>query len=369
MTQAQMDIAQTFCEFKNNTLICKGDWQLAQLAAIRAALQQHPQAINKIDLDQIQKLDTAGALFLIELQAKYPHAALVNISPQHQQILNWVSKFSAIEKPLPEQQKLSAIEALGRNSYFGALESFNFICFVGELFNYFINWWKNPKQILWRVIAKTIEQTGYRALPIVGLLSFLVGIVLAYQMGVQLQNYGANIFVVNLLGIALLREFSPLMTAIIVAGRSGSAFTAAIGTMKVNQEVDALQTLGISPVERLALGQILGLICAMPLLSMWSAITGIIGGMIMSKAMLGITFPVFLQQFEQVIKIKQLWLGLIKTPVFAGVIAGIGCFQGFRVAGGADSVGQQTTRSVVQSIFLIIVVDAFFSIVLSMLNA
>ena len=243
-----------------------------------------------------------------------------------------------------------------------------YLAFIGELSHYSLLWCLQPKRIHWQTIWQTVQRTGFDALMIVGLLSFLIGVVLAYQMGGQLQSYGANIYIVNLLGVSVLREFGPLITAIIVAGRSGSAFAASLGTMTVNQEIAALQTLGVSPTERLALGKIIGLVLALPLLVMWANFTAMLGGLIMAKAQLGISPTVYIQQFHATIGLKQFWLGMVKTPAFAAIIASIGCFQGFRVAGGADSVGQQTTRSVVQAIFLIIVADAFFSIVMSALH-
>jgi phospholipid/cholesterol/gamma-HCH transport system permease protein len=244
------------------------------------------------------------------------------------------------------------------------LHFFEFHSFIG-LALFTVKQWFQPKNIQWNSIFKIVEETGCKALPIIGLLSFLIGIVLAYQMGLQLKDYGANAYIVDFSGLAILREFGPLITAIIVAGRTGSAFTAQIGIMKINEEIDALKTFGLSPVERLVLPRIFGLLIAIPLLTVWADAFGIMGCMVMANGMLDLGYADFLARFQQVIELKTYALGLIKTPVFAVLIAQVGCFQGFQVGYSADSVGSQTTRSVVQSIFLIIITDAFFSVLYS----
>jgi phospholipid/cholesterol/gamma-HCH transport system permease protein len=193
----------------------------------------------------------------------------------------------------------------------------------------------------------------------------MIGVVITYQMGLQLKNYGANIFIVDLLGLAILREFGPLLTAIMVAGRTGSAFTAHLGMMKLNQEIDALNTMGVTPGELLLLPRIIGMLIVLPLITVWADIVGVFGGMVMSNNMLGITWYDFLHRFPKVIPLRALLVGLGKTPIFALLIASIGCFQGMQVKEGAASLGQNTTRSVVLSIFFIIVADAIFSVIFS----
>ena len=213
-----------------------------------------------------------------------------------------------------------------------------------------------------------IRSAGFDALPIVGLLSFLLGIVVAYQGADQLRQYGANIFVVDLVGLSMLREFAPLITAIIIAGRSGSAYAAQIGTMSVTEEIDAMRTLGIAPLEMLVVPKILALLIALPLLTVFADVLGVFGGMIMARAQLGVGFGEFLDRFVKAVSVTAYLIGICKAPVFAGIIAVVGCFQGFRTQGGADNVGRQTTRSVVQSTFLVIVADALFSIAFSALD-
>jgi len=220
----------------------------------------------------------------------------------------------------------------------------------------------------WRPLLAVLETAGAHALPIVGLLSFLMGLVIAYQGGVQLRNYGANIFVVELVALTMLRELAPLLTAIIVAGRTGSAFTAQIGTMRVTEEVDALATIGISPMALLVVPKLLGLMIALPLLALFADIAGILGGMVMAALMLGVAFPDFLDRLPMAVDLTSLFIGLGKAPVFAAIIALVGCYQGFQVGGSAESVGRQTTLSVVQAIFLVIVVNAVFSVAFSILG-
>jgi phospholipid/cholesterol/gamma-HCH transport system permease protein len=213
-----------------------------------------------------------------------------------------------------------------------------------------------------------IEETGLTALPIVGLLAFLLGVVLTYQGADQLKRFGAEIYTIDFLGIGFMREIGGLVTAIIVAGRSGSAFTAQIGTMRVNEETDAMRTIGLNTTEILVVPRVLGLMVALPLLTFFADVVGIVGGMVMTYFDLGITIPGFLRELESAITLKTLMVGLVKAPVFAFVIALVGCFEGMRVERNAASVGRLTTRSVVESIFLIIALDAGFSVLFSVLG-
>jgi phospholipid/cholesterol/gamma-HCH transport system permease protein len=226
----------------------------------------------------------------------------------------------------------------------------------------------HPVRLRWRTVFHHVQISGFDALAIVGLMSFLLGVVVAYQGADQLRHYGANIFVVDLVGYAMLREFAPLMSAIIIAGRSGSAFAAQIGTMVVTDEIDAMRTIGIDPTELLVLPRILALAIALPLLTVFADCTGVLGGMVMARGQLGIGFHEFAERFGREMQGSTLLVGLGKSLVFAIVIAVVGCFQGFRTHGSADSVGRHTTLSVVQAIFLVIVVDAMFSVIFNLLD-
>ena len=263
---------------------------------------------------------------------------------------------------------LTLIERVGKVT----VEIFNqlveMLSFVGETAIAIAKSIMQPKRIRWRPILFNIRTAGFDALPIVGLLTFLLGVVVAYQGAAQLRQYGANIFVADLIGLSMLREFAPLITAIIIAGRSGSAYAAQIGTMAVTEEIDAMRTLGISPQEMLVLPKIIALVIALPLLTVFADMLGVFGGMLMARQQLDVGFVEFLDRFVKAVSPTTFMIGVGKAPVFAVIIAIVGCFQGFKTKGGADSVGRQTTRSVVQSIFLVIVADALFSIAFSMLD-
>ena len=195
----------------------------------------------------------------------------------------------------------------------------------------------------WRMVANGIQVTGYDAMPIVALLSFLIGVVLAYQLGHQLVTYGANIYVVDISAMAILREFAPLITAIIIAGRTGSAYTAQIGTMMLNEEVDAIRTLGLSAQEMLVMPKLMALVISLPLLTVLADMFGIFGSMYMSKVMLDISYTDFIRRFGNVVELKVFFVGMVKTPFFALIISSIGCFHGLQVKGGASSIGYRTT--------------------------
>ena len=242
------------------------------------------------------------------------------------------------------------------------------LAFIGEVAIAAAGSLAHPARIRWRPFFFNIRSAGFDALPIVAVLSFLMGVVVAYQAADQLRRYGANLFVADLVGISMLREFAPLMTAIIIAGRSGSAYAAQIGTMAVTEEIDAMRTIGIAPLELLVLPKVLALMLALPLLTVFADVLGVLGGMVMAAAQLGVGFDDFLDRFSKAVSVTTLMVGVGKAPVFAAIIAMVGCFQGLRTRGGADSVGRQTTRSVVQGIFLVIVADALFSIAFSLLD-
>jgi phospholipid/cholesterol/gamma-HCH transport system permease protein len=213
-----------------------------------------------------------------------------------------------------------------------------------------------------------MEETGVEAMGIVGLLSFLIGIVFAFQGADQLRRFGAEIYTVNLLGISMLRELGVLMTAIILAGRSGSAFTAQIGTMKVNEEIDAMQVLGLDPIEVLVLPRLFALLITLPLLAFFANLMGLFGGAVMTYMTLDLTLPGFLRQLRYFMPGWSFWIGVMKAPVFAMIIALTGCYEGLRTERSAESVGRLTTLSVVEAIFLVIIVDAAFSILFSQLK-
>lgn len=257
---------------------------------------------------------------------------------------------------------------VGNRAYAAWAQAWALLGFVGENAIALAGWLTHPARIRWRPIAFNLRSSGWDALPIVGTLSFLMGVVVAYQGADQLRRYGAHIFVADLVGLSMLREFAPLMTAIIIAGRSGSAYAAQIGTMSVTQEIDAMRTIGIAPLDMLVLPKFLALLIALPLLTVFADLLGVLGGMFMARSQLGVGFPEFLARFAKAVSVTSYLVGLGKAPVFAAIIVLVGCFQGFRTRGGADSVGQHTTRAVVQSIFLVILADGLFSVAFSVLH-
>ena len=266
------------------------------------------------------------------------------------------------------QPKMRWVDRTGRATVALGEQALAVLSFVGEVSIALGGWIVHPGRIRWRPILFNLRSAGFDALPIVGLLSFLLGIVVAYQAADQLRQYGANIYVTDLVGLSMLREFAPLMTAIIIAGRSGSAYAAQIGTMAVTQEIDALRTLGMAPLDILVLPKLVALVIAMPLLTVFADVMGVLGGMLMAQAQLGVSYSEFLGRFPRAVSLTSYGVGIGKAPVFAVIIALVGCFQGFLTRGGPDSVGQHTTRAVVQSIFLVIVADALFSIAFSVLE-
>jgi phospholipid/cholesterol/gamma-HCH transport system permease protein len=291
---------------------------------------------------------------------------LLDWSPRYEKLLEVVEAQIAV--PLLQTPHISLLEKIGRRGEAVWKDMFSLLSFIGATALTFLRIAPRPRHWRVRQILKNIQIAGFDALPIVGLTSFLLGIVVAYQGADQLRHYGANIFVVDLVGFSMLREFSPLITAIIIAGRSGSAYAAQIGTMVVTEEIDALRTIGIEPIDLLVLPKIIALVAALPLLTVFSDVTGVLGGMIMARSQLDIGFNEFLIRFGSQVHLSALLIGVGKAFVFAFIISVIGCYQGFRTKGNADSVGRQTTRSVVQSIFIVIILDSLFSVVFSMLD-
>ncbi len=359
-------------------LVFSGSWTVWGIGAIGQQLDGLSTSGNPkliVDGTRIDALDTGGALLLQKLLKRLSSDGLsLTISGLRVQFENLleVSAREAEDQTTRQSGVLATpafwLENLGRSAKSTSDQIVALLSFVGECAVGFAVSVAHPARIRWRPILFNIRSAGFDALPIVGLLSFLLGIVVAYQGADQLRQYGANIYVADLVGLSMLREFAPLITAIIIAGRSGSAYAAQIGTMSVTEEIDAMRTLGIVPMDLLVLPKIVALLVALPLLTVFADVLGVFGGMIMSRAQLGVGFGEFLDRFGKAVSVTAYLVGICKAPVFAAIIAVVGCFQGFRTKGGADSVGRQTTRSVVQSIFLVIVADALFSVAFSALD-
>lgn len=353
---------------------CSGLWTLQGIPLLERHIEQLAWPVSGdviFDGAAITSLDSAGAWLIyrtLRQLERMGHTVTVRgLRPEHQALFQLIQTH-ACGVQAPGLQRHRLLNQLGRNVWHHLDEFKGLLAFLGEISVAMLRSLVYPSRIRWRAILYNLQISGFNALPIVGLLAFLIGVVVAYQGSVQLVRYGANIFVADLVGLSILREMAPLLTAIIVAGRSGSAYAAQIGTMKVTEEIDALHTIGVSPMELLVLPKMLALLVALPLLTVYADILGVLGGMIVAQTQLNVSFADFLDRFDDAIKISSFLVGLGKAPVFAAIIALVGCFQGFRVSGSADSVGRQTTVSVVQAIFLVIVFDALFSVILSWLK-
>jgi phospholipid/cholesterol/gamma-HCH transport system permease protein len=373
---ASPTIPATFNQPTPQALEFSGAWIGRGVGAIGPqldALSGAAQLRLSVDCESIDALDTAGAWTIQKLLTRMrSEGATVEVRGLRPEFANL---FAAVGQHLanpPEKATPLAppshLESLGRSAEAALKQGVAMLGFIGEYTVALGGCIAHPSRIRWRPIFFNIRSAGFDALPIVGLLSFLLGVVIAYQGVSQLRQYGANIFVADLVGLSMLREFAPLMTAIIIAGRSGSAYAAQIGTMAVTEEIDAMRTIGIAPLELLVLPKLIALLVVLPLLTVFADVLGVLGGMIMARAQLGVGFSEFSERFVKAVSVTAYLIGICKAPVFAVIIATVGCFQGFRTKGGADSVGRQTTLSVVQSTFLVIVADALFSVAFSALD-
>lgn len=351
-----------------------GVWHATTIDQVETALTRAAwpsQGPILFDMSAVTGLDTAGAWLLYRTKTGLEQAgravSVTGLAPPAQALLGLVAR-GGPPKMARQPEQPGALEGLGRTTAHRASENVDFLAFLGETAVAGVPFLVKPFRFRWKQVVVELSEAGHRALPIVGILAFLLGVVIAYQGGVQLRQYGANIFIVDLVGLSMVRELAPMMTAIIVAGRTGSAYAAQIGTMKVTEEVDALRTIGIAPMDQLVLPKVLGLLIALPLLTVYADIMGVLGGMVMSSAMLGISATTYIDRLSIAVSVDSYVIGIGKAPVFAVIIALVGCYQGFRVDGSAESVGRRTTVSVVQAILLVITVDAAFSVAFSWLG-
>lgn len=355
-------------------LRCRGDWTVREIAPVEREFERSEASrsrVSAIDASGISALDTAGVVLLRRIAAKLGHdgraSEVSGLRPEHRALVSFVESAEREAGESAEAPR-SALERVGEAAWRAAIGSGRLLGFVGEVAVVALRTLASPSRIRWRPILFNVRTAGFDALPITGLLCFLMGIVIAYQGATQLERYGANIFVADLVGLAMLRELSPLLTAIIVAGRSGSAYAAQIGTMKVTEEIDALRTVGIAPIELLVLPKILALSIALPLLTVYADVLGVAGGMLMAHSELDVGYADFLDRLQRALRLSDFLVGIGKAPIFAAIIAVIGCHQGFEVAGDAESVGHRTTVSVVRAIFFVIVTDALFSVAFNALG-
>ncbi len=354
-----------------------GEWRLGgawtvhglgRLAQVDGTVDANPLTMPLVlDGSHLLALDSAGAWVLQSLlRARGAQPTLRGWTGHARELMQQVQ--AGASQPLRLAPRHGLLPRVGRHVVAGGQQGLGFVAFIGELAAAGATLLRQPYRFHWRVLWREIEIGGVDALPLIGLTSFLLGVVVAYQGAEQLRHYGANVFVVELVGYAMLREFAPLITAVIIAGRSGSAFAAQLGTMVVTDEIDALRTLGIDPLQRLVWPKLLALAVALPLLTVFADLTGVFGGMVMARSQLGVGFGEFVNRFGRVMHGSALLIGVGKALVFALVIVAVGCFQGLRTQGSADGVGRQTTLAVVQAIFLVIVADALFSVAFNLLG-
>jgi phospholipid/cholesterol/gamma-HCH transport system permease protein len=353
-----------------------GAWTLTHAAALDEAttgLAPGPDGVT-LDLSAVETLDTAGA-WLVMRAAERAAAGGVAVrwiepsealQPLFRRVLEAGPEVA--EKPVRRVLFLDWLADLGAATEAVLKQSLDLLAFFGALVETLGRIIVKPKRLRWVSVVSHIERTGLNALPIVGMISFLVGVVLAFQGADQLRRFGAQVFTINMVGISVLREMGILLTAIVVAGRSGSAFTAEIGAMQVNEEVDALRVTGLDPMEVLVVPRVLALMISLPLLTFFADIMGLLGGGLMSVLLLDIGFGQYWRILNTAVSLNTFLVGIVKAPVFAMLIALVGCFEGLRVSGSAESVGRLTTRAVVEGIFLVIIFDAFFSVLFSYLG-
>jgi phospholipid/cholesterol/gamma-HCH transport system permease protein len=351
------------------TLRFTGNLSLACLRDLPDRLDAIDGEVNRLDLTEVERIDTVGA-WLIHRFAREHHSEITGLEADEQHLLEQVA---AAERPIelpprPADPFTRVLGEVGEAVFIGVHTLYGLLGFLGATVIAFWNVFTHPKRFRFNATVQRFEVVGVSALWIIGLMSFLIGIVIAQQGAVQLRQFGAEIYTINLVGRITLRELGVLMTAIMVAGRSGSAFAAQLGTMKLTEEIDAMRTIGVSPMEALVVPRTLAVVMMMPLLGFYSALLGIIGGGLLCWAQLGITPVTFIQHIREVVPLSDLWVGLIKAPVFGAIIAISGCFQGMQVEGDAEQVGSRTTTAVVQGIFLVIVLDAFFAVFFSQIG-
>jgi phospholipid/cholesterol/gamma-HCH transport system permease protein len=350
-------------------LEASGEWTLASVQQIEKLLRRVPVDKKIIwDLSGVEDFDSAGVLLFIEYfraLKKKTEIELIGYTQSQKEMYDLLIGHTVESVPV---RKSSFLEELGEST----AEVFNdirdFITFLGHLFSTLFNTIFNPRNIRLKEMVYHIHHSGFNALMIIGLTSFLVGMVIAYQGAVQLAKFGADIFIVDTVGISIVRELGPMITAIVIAGRSGSAYTAEIGAMKITEEIAAMRTMGFDPYNFLVLPRIFALMISLPLLIFFSDMMGIFGGMVASQMQLNISMAQFVDRLYEVLELKHYVLGMIKGPVFAFVIAAVGCFRGFQVSDNTESLGLHTTASVVNSIFLVIAFDALFSVIYTELD-
>ncbi|WP_417810005.1 MlaE family lipid ABC transporter permease subunit [Thioclava sp.] len=339
-----------------------------------ATLERRAQGASAIDIAQVGHMDTAGAWYIVDMQKRLASAGadvpIYGANETQQQLIALVRRNmppddAALAKHLT---LVDRVEVFGRKTAASARIAVELTSFLGQVIASLGAMVIHPRRLRLTSLVHHMQEVGWNAIPIVALMSFLIGVVLAFQGSVQLRQFGAEVFVVDLIAISVLRELGILLTSIIVAGRSGSAYTAAIGSMKMREEVDAMRTLGLDPIDILVVPRVLALMLMLPVLGLISDISGLLGGAMMSWIELGVSPAVFQARLVSNTDVWHFLVGMIKAPFFAMIIGIIGCYEGLKVGGNAESLGRLTSTSVVLSIFMVIVADAMFSVVFALIG-
>ncbi|MCK9229975.1 MAG: ABC transporter permease [Syntrophales bacterium] len=349
-----------------------GSLSLDTMPRVSTDMKSHVQDLKPsrltIDCSGVDYFDTAAALLIATFKEEAEDGGLpvelTNLSSHTRKIMSLADvKHLSGGLPHPQEQAVRPVAGIGDMTITAAREFRALITFLGEIILAFVHSLAHVPEIRWVDVASNVRRIGVQGLPIVGLISLLVGLIIAFMSSLQLKPLGGNIFVAPLVGIAMVKELAPLMTAIIVAGRSGSAFAAELGTMVVNEEVDALVIMGFDPMKFLVVPRVMAAFIVVPLLTLYADLFGLAGGLVVGVLGLDLTFMTYINQTGNSIAVSDITTGLIKSVVFAAIISGIGCHRGLRVERGAEGVGTATTSAVVTSIFLIVLADSIFAVV------
>ena len=343
------------------------------LGQVETAFREYSAAGSSLtlDLSALELMDTGGAYLVVSLQRRLAAAGtqveITGANSDQLALIETVSQALPAEEGIEDLPRgfIPWVESVGRKTHAAFLSFLSLLSFLGLTLQRFLRVIVQPRRLRMAALVSQMQETGLNAVPIVALMGFLIGIVLSFQGAAQLRQFGAEVFVVDLISISILRELGILLTAIIVAGRSGSAFTASIGSMKVREEIDAMRTLGLDPIEVLVLPRVIALLIMLPALGFIANISGIFGGALMSWVELGVSPDMFITRLHENTDVWHLAVGMFKGPFFAVVIGVVACWRAMQVHGSSESVGRQTTASVVQSIFLVITLDAAFSVFFS----
>jgi phospholipid/cholesterol/gamma-HCH transport system permease protein len=363
------------------TIRSSGDWVIEGLRDVDGKLEQFVRKISKTrktsiqwDVSAVGRVDSAGMMLFIryyDLLALNCTIEIIGDNAGHDKMYRLLRQYvpvPSVAGAALSPRLLRFLHELGKGFVSFFVDMVAFLSFLGENFIIFLLALRHPLAIRYGAIVKNIEEAGVRAMPIVALTSFLIGVVIAYQGAVQLEKFGAHIFIVDMISISVTRELAPLITAIVVAGRTGSSYTAQLGVMKITEEIDAMRTMGFDPLHFLVQPRIIALMIVMPLLIFFADMVGILAGMFISNIHLHLSYGEFFRRLQVALEVKHVWIGIFKGPFFAWLIAAVACFRGLQVEKSTESIGRYTAISVVNAIFLVIACDALFSVLFTELG-